>query len=51
MHVQSFDFSNVIKDWGQTHKPKRGQTEKCIWKTEGKWFYTKLLHQYTIGKS
>jgi len=32
------------------HK-REGQTEDCIWKTEGKWFYTKLPHKYKLAKS
>ena len=36
-------------DWGDSliHL-KEGQTEKYIWKTKGKWFYTKLLDKYSM---
>jgi len=48
MHSHSFEQQNIIKDGlresheSRIHK-REEHAEECIWKTEGKWFYTKPL--------
>jgi len=38
----------IVTSRSRIHKREQ-QTEECIWKIEGKWFYKKLLDKYKIA--